>query len=74
MAKTELVYLFNLRNLSSYELPVDDFYKSFNSHAKEFFEEVYAHRSKKERDERAKLEMAREEKVKENIRNMAGFI
>jgi len=34
---------------------------------------VYAHSTKKERDDRAKLEIAREEKVKQKIRDMAGF-
>ena len=68
------VYLFNLRSLTSYELPVEEFYDAFNSHDTSFFEEVYAHSTKKGRDDRAKLEIAREEKVLENIRSMAGFV
>jgi len=68
------VYLFNLRSLTSYELTVEEFYEAFNSHDTSFFEEVYAHSTKKGRDDRAKLEIAREEKVLENIRSMAGFV
>ena len=67
------VYLFNLKTLTSYEPAVDEFYDSFNSHDTSFFEQVYAHSTKKERDDRAKLEIAREEKVKQKIRDMAGF-
>tara|TARA_R100000231_G_C5322159_1_gene163766 strand:+ start:27 stop:263 length:237 start_codon:yes stop_codon:yes gene_type:complete len=67
------VYLFNLKSLTSYELTVDEFYDAFNSHDTSFFEQVYAHSTKKERDDRAKLEIAREEKVKQKIRDMAGF-
>jgi len=67
------VYLFNLKTLTSHELTVDEFYDSFNSHDTSFFEQVYAHSTKKERDDRAKLEIAREEKVKQKIRDMAGF-
>ena len=66
------VYLFNLKSLTSYELTVDEFYDAFNSHDTSFFEQVYAHSTKKERDDRAKLEIAREEKVKQKIRDM-GF-
>ena len=73
MMKQNKVYLFNLKSLTSYELTVEEFYDAFNSHDTSFFEQVYAHSTKKERDDRAKLEIAREEKVKQKIRDMAGF-
>jgi hypothetical protein len=67
------VYLFNLRSLTSYELPVEEFYDAFNSHDTSFFKEVYAHSTKKGRDDRAKLEIKREEESLKRIRDMAGY-
>ena len=67
-----LVYLFNLKTLTSYELTVEEFYDAFNSHDTSFFEQVYAHSTKKERDDRAKLEIKREEESLKKIRDMAG--
>ena len=68
-----LVYLFNLKTLTSYELTVEEFYNAFNSHDTSFFEQVYAHSTKKERDDRAKLEIKREEESLKKIRDMAGY-
>tara|TARA_R100000734_G_scaffold16340_1_gene12393 strand:+ start:1851 stop:2069 length:219 start_codon:yes stop_codon:yes gene_type:complete len=68
-----LVYLFNLKTLTSYELTVEEFYDAFNSHDTSFFEQVYAHSTKKERDDRAKLEIKREEESLKKIRDMAGY-
>ena len=74
MSKENKVYLFNLKSLTSYELTVEEFYDAFNSHDTSFFEQVYAHSTKKERDDRAKRELDREEKAKQKVRDMAGFV
>ena len=63
----KLIYTFHGENHHCDEVELDSFLDSFNNHAPEFFENIRAFSSKKDRDTFATREIDRDKEVSERL-------